>query len=387
MCRQKKVTKEKATPTFAPVSEHGAGSDPRFEAKTSRDPKLAALKQRTASSTLSLQISGANTRGYVESIFDRFTINITHLQIAHCSFQKLAVPIPKCTSSDLDHLIDESGFPFEIDVANALQNAGFELHLSQQYFNSRRQRAGEIDLLARRTFIDETKNAGRVNRVLELIIECKDNSLPYVLFGFPAPREHDPELLDGDIYYNRVRTFQDAFTNQLSFVAFTDKRIVNSKTIKNEHHQFANPFRFHQASSVEIQSGKLKLNVSDRLRESLHGLASYIQHLQETVVETKRRGMIEGMPFDPTVWISFLLLIHRGDHYQHFGLNSTRIAVHTTLHTSLQDGDLSVPYAVDFVKFSSLPEAIVKIEKTFHLVSHQIARYLEPSPKPYSQPT
>ena len=32
--------------------------DPRFEAKTSRGPKLAALKQRTASSTFQLQISG-----------------------------------------------------------------------------------------------------------------------------------------------------------------------------------------------------------------------------------------------------------------------------------------------------------------------------------------
>ena len=58
LLRQKKVTKEKATPTFAPCVTIA-----RFEAKTSRDPKLAALKQRTASSTLSLQISGANTRG------------------------------------------------------------------------------------------------------------------------------------------------------------------------------------------------------------------------------------------------------------------------------------------------------------------------------------
>ena len=56
--RQKKVTKEKATPTFAPCVTVA-----RFGAKTSRDPKLATLKQRTASSTFSLQISGANERG------------------------------------------------------------------------------------------------------------------------------------------------------------------------------------------------------------------------------------------------------------------------------------------------------------------------------------
>ena len=37
--------------------------DPRFGAKTSRGPKLATLKQRTASSTFSLQISAANGQG------------------------------------------------------------------------------------------------------------------------------------------------------------------------------------------------------------------------------------------------------------------------------------------------------------------------------------
>ena len=58
LLRQQQVTKEKATPTFAPCVTIA-----RFEAKTSRGPKLATLKQQTASSTFSLQISGANTRG------------------------------------------------------------------------------------------------------------------------------------------------------------------------------------------------------------------------------------------------------------------------------------------------------------------------------------
>ena len=51
--------------------------DPRFGVKTSRGPKLATLKQRTASSTFSLQISGANTRGPFEQIFDRFAMRTT----------------------------------------------------------------------------------------------------------------------------------------------------------------------------------------------------------------------------------------------------------------------------------------------------------------------
>ena len=50
--RQKKVTKGKATPTFAPCVRIA-----RFKVKTSRGSKLATLKQQTASSTFSLQIS------------------------------------------------------------------------------------------------------------------------------------------------------------------------------------------------------------------------------------------------------------------------------------------------------------------------------------------
>ena len=294
------------------------------------------------------------------------------------------MPAPTCTRSEVDQLISQSGFPFEIEVANVLQKAGFEVRLSEQYFNSRRERAGEIDLVARRTFVDDTSHAGTINRVLELVIECKDNSLPYVLFGFSAPGAPPPGLVDGDYSYNRVRTLQDACVNQLSFVAFGDERIVGAKTIKDEHHQFAHPFRYHQASSVEMQNGKPKLNISDRLRDSLHGLASYIHYVQEIIVDTKKRHLLDGMPFDPTVWISFLLLIHRGDHYRHSGDNSTCLALHSTLHTSLHEGDISVPYAVDFIKFSSLLETLVEIEKTFQLVSRQVARYLEPSPKPRS---
>ena len=72
LLRQKKVTKEKANPTFAPWVRIA-----RFEAKTSRGPKLAALKQRTASSTFPLQISGANGRGPLEPMFDRSAMRFT----------------------------------------------------------------------------------------------------------------------------------------------------------------------------------------------------------------------------------------------------------------------------------------------------------------------
>ena len=91
---------KKVTPTFAPVSEHGAGSDPRFEAITSRGRKLAALKQPTAGShkcaTFSLQISGANTRGPLRtdsgSLRDGFTG--TRMRASGLRLRKLPQPFP-----------------------------------------------------------------------------------------------------------------------------------------------------------------------------------------------------------------------------------------------------------------------------------------------------
>lgn len=290
--------------------------------------------------------------------------------------------LPPCTEFDVRRVIAESGFPFEIEVANVLQQAGFEVVLSEQFFNLPRQRPSEVDIVARKTFVENTTHAGTIRCVLELVIECKDNSLPYVLFGFPAPKDSERGMVDGDVFYNRVRTLQDDFPNQLSLVALGDDSTHDANTIKHRHHQFSDPFRFHQASSIELQNGKCKLNVSDRLRDSLHSLASYVQHVQETIASAKTRGILKDMPADPSVWISFLLLVHSGDHYRHFGAETTCLALHSTLHTSLNEGAASLPYVVDFVKVSALPDALVQIEKTFQLVSRQVARYLKPSARP-----
>ena len=69
----KESHQRKGDPDIRPVRDIA-----RFEAKTSRGPKLAALKQRTASSTFSLQISGANERGHLEPKFDRCAIGLRH---------------------------------------------------------------------------------------------------------------------------------------------------------------------------------------------------------------------------------------------------------------------------------------------------------------------
>jgi hypothetical protein len=290
--------------------------------------------------------------------------------------------LPTCTPADLDALIQRSGYPFELEVAQVLANSGFEVELSHQFLHPTREHPSEIDILATRRIQVETAHAGLLGYTLELIVECKDNALPYVLFGFPhAPTLRDGSL-DGDVYFCKVRTTDDDIPEKFRLVALGDDRLKSSPSLKASHHQFNTPFRFRQVSAVEPKNGALAFNVSERLRSSLHGLAGYIAFVNEQWKEGVSLFR-SGMPYDPAVWISFLLLVHSGEHYRYTGPGSLTTSPRTTLFTSLNDNGLSVPYAVDFVQFEDLAATLDIIDATFQSQATHLSRYLTRSPKPF----
>lgn len=298
---------------------------------------------------------------------------------------------PLCTPGEVARLVDESGYPFELQVATRLQELGFRVHLSHQFFDTVRERPAEVDVLATREYDCDTSHAGRVKCVFELAIECKDNSLPYVLFGFPAPPPPDRTFLDGDVYYTKVRSTQDKFPNYFSLVSLGESGVPSTENLKAAHHFFAGSHRFHQAASIErtkegqAPPGRLKLHVAERFRDSLHGLAGYVHFVQETLFKAKSAFDRAGYSHDPTLWLTYLLLVHRGKHYRYLGSGSLREVPHTTLLTSVSVAGTSSPYAVDFVQFSGLADAVATIEATFHLVSKNLVRYVVKSPNPRTQ--
>lgn len=294
--------------------------------------------------------------------------------------------LPTCTSNDLDQLIRESGYPFELKVGNLLQSQGYAVRLSHQFFHPTRERDCEIDILATRNHEFDTKHAGRVRLVLELAIECKDNSLPYVLFGFPSPPAVATGMLDPDSFYCKIRTTDDKSANFFAFVALDDSGILPSSGIKASHHQFGTANRFHQVAAVELHNGKLKFNVSERLRNALNGLAGYVEFVQATWMKGKK-SLVSEMPYDPTVWVTFLLLIHSGEHYRYTTATEAALASHTTLFTSFHSDASSVSCAVDFVSVEELFTALRCIESSFDLLAKHIVRYLKRSPRPLDQNT
>jgi len=287
---------------------------------------------------------------------------------------------PTCTNVEVLKLIENSGYPFELNVAALLQARGYDVKLSHHFFNPLRQQDSELDILATREIKCERKiGRNRIRCILELAIECKDNSLPYVLFGFPAPNPPPEGILDTDCYYIKTRSTDDEFPNKLCYVALGDSRIPSST--KPNLHQFADTFRFHQATAVEFERSKLKLHATDRLRASLGGLVGYLEYIQDTWQKGKK-ALESGMSYDPTIWINFFLLIHNGDHFRYTNEKALEAATHTTLFTSFHSDAASVPLAIDFVKYSDLQTALKKIEASFDVLYKHLGLYLKPSPRP-----
>jgi len=56
--------------------------------------------------------------------------------------------VPACTTAELQELVKRSGFPFELQVAEQLQALGFQVQLSEHFYNPLKQRDSELDILA-----------------------------------------------------------------------------------------------------------------------------------------------------------------------------------------------------------------------------------------------
>jgi hypothetical protein len=290
-----------------------------------------------------------------------------------------------CTITELRKLIKDSGYPFELSVAETLMAQNYDVKLSHHFFNPLRQQDSELDILATRDFKFETKHLGHVRCILELAIECKDNSLPYVLFGFPSPTSSPSGIVDTDSFYMKIRSTSDKFANYFAIPSLGDSRGSEPLNIKPHLHQFKGDFRFHQAAAVEIQNGKQKLHVTERLRNALNGLAGYVEYAQDAWIQNKKA--LVGMSYDPTIWVSYLVLVHGGEHYRYTEQSSLEPSHHTTLFTSFNSGSNSIPLTIDFIKHTDLLSSLKTIEGSFDVLSKHILRYLEPSPKPLTKRT
>ena len=104
-------------------------------------------------------------------------------------------------NNQLNNAINQSGFPFELEIAKTFSDLGFEINLSHLLFDKNRNKDVEIDLMARKREVFDTTSGNKLLLITNIIIECKDNSLPYVCFGMEHKSKDNPGYLDNDLAY------------------------------------------------------------------------------------------------------------------------------------------------------------------------------------------
>src|SRR5438046_2357266 len=85
-----------------------------------------------------------------------------------------ALALVDVSTRELEELVEASGFPFELAVAQEFRRIGFEIYPSHRFLNRGREREAELDLLAIQRHKLETKSGRKVEGTLRIAVESKD---------------------------------------------------------------------------------------------------------------------------------------------------------------------------------------------------------------------
>jgi hypothetical protein len=278
------------------------------------------------------------------------------------------------TPEQVREAIAASGFPFELQVANRLIELGYEVEPSSRFYDKQRQKDVEIDLVARSSKRYQTKGGKEVECQIQLAIECKDNSLPFVFFGLDRIEQGPPGTMDRDYRFAHISSTRDRGQPDRQAMAC----FLNDKEFKKHHHHFASqPPRFYLATTLEWRNKILKITVTDNLQDAIRKLASFVQYYSSMWAKMAKEMNLEEMNQGiPKTVLTFLLLVHSGQQFRYsFGNHSITEATHTVVFQSLYVAEAPVQVVVDFVSADKLTETIKVIERT----RDEIAPVLVPS--------
>jgi hypothetical protein len=282
------------------------------------------------------------------------------------------------TPAEIAALVEKSGFPFELTVAHVLLELGFEIQPSVRFFDRSRGKDVELDIVAVsavETF--KTTKGRQANAVLRLVIECKASSLPFVLFGLPAPAAPDPGMMSGDFPYLHINTTRDkGHPNRHSMTAFH----TQNNNLRAEHHHFQGDSRFHLATGVEHVGGdpkkrQFKLQAPETLGDALRKLAAFAAHdlkswqLSIKTIDLEKKEPEKG----PFILVTFFLLVHKLPHYRFLRTGEGVIEKHhTPVFTKFETDEGPSYVVVDFISLTGLRAAISTIRDSFRALVSSI---------------
>jgi len=287
----------------------------------------------------------------------------------------------KVTREDVKRLVAESGFPFELKAAKHLADLGFIVHPSYQFYDASRGKDTELDVVAFLNQKWKTKSGKTLQGILEVAIECKDNSLPYVCLGLPRPPDPAPGILDGDSGYCQIATSRDdGLANKFALVLFDSEH--GGKDVKLRHHYFVGDTRFYFLAGVEMKGSRgkefLQLHTPETISYAKTKLGAFVGNFHGYGANRPpflTRSVEEiGLEKGPMILVCFTVLLHSGVHYRCTPENPEPIE---TMHTPVFLGrtylGTNLNYVVDLVQYRGFGEAVGRITNSFHcIVEHLI---------------
>jgi hypothetical protein len=179
---------------------------------------------------------------------------------------------PGVNESDIVTAIGKSGYPLQTVVANILRS-DFHVQDEWSYVDRNSKQLRTIDIFAQKYLYDITAEQPHVRPFLNLIIECKQSSLPYVFFLSPSkPWLPEFPLLAG-------------LTGKM--VEITSDDTPSSFTLPMLHalgmdsHKFVQDTDFCMVFSQCVRKGSgLDLSGSDSYNNLVLPLVNCLQHFQ-----------------------------------------------------------------------------------------------------------
>ncbi|MEK8018160.1 MAG: hypothetical protein VSS75_014900 [Candidatus Parabeggiatoa sp.] len=287
------------------------------------------------------------------------------------------------TSTEINKLIQKSGYPFELRVVQKFFENGFDVKPSYRFFDESREKDVELDLIAIRNGYLETKSGKKVYAMLQIGVECKDNSMPYVMFGTKANRQTEYGFVDSDSFYCQISTSRDrGMQNRFVYPIFNSE--YTKIEVKDIHHQFKEDCRFYSVAHVE-KKGKdnnpyFKLHQSDSLSYATSKLGAFIGQANNFMTDKNVKSFgqcIEEMQKAPVITIVFSMLAHTQSHFRFCTGNEfpTEHKITSVFMNRAYEGK-PLSYIIDFVSESALDDAIRNVEVSFKRMIEQIIPWI-----------
>lgn len=285
----------------------------------------------------------------------------------------------KPCEDEVANAIAVSGFPFQLEVAAKLKEAGWAIEPFRRFYSEERAKDVEIDVYASRWLDGPYKCEGIDFKCqINLGIECKASDLPFICLGLDYVKPVGPEHVDPDGGFTHVFSTRQTYRNQWSMPMFNSNR--PGIAVKKGHLHFGVGPRYRYIVGTEWKGSgdrrTLKAHAPEEINYDISRLGWFIEDFHAKY-ERLNREFLEDTQKAVIVAFPFTALVLRDAHYRYdIGTGVPKQSNHTPVFINRDFGKSSLTYVVDVVAAPELSTLLAKYEATAQLMLKQTAAWI-----------